>query len=410
MPLANTRTSFGSVTKTFHWLTVLGILTVIPLGIVSNGLAHSIQDPTIPSTEADFARAFFLFSLHKTIGVTLFFVALARIFWALTQPRPGLLNAEKKLETFAAETVHWLLYGSLLLVPLTGWIHHASTVGFAPIWWPLGQSLPFVPKSQAVAETFASLHILFERVLLAAIFLHVAGALKHHVIDKDATLRRMLPGATDTPVPPAHGLSVLPPLAAVFVWVAVLSGAAVLGTFSSHAAQTPEAQLEAAPSGWEVQDGRLQIAYTQLGSPVTGEFADWSAVIEFEPRDTPGPAGIVEVTIAIPSLSIGTVTAQAMGPDFFDAETYPTATFLGDIALTDTGYEATGPLSIKGQSRDIILKFDIEIDGDTATMTGSTALQRLDFGVGQSMPDETSLKFLVEVSVSISARRSVDGQ
>jgi len=185
MSASNTARSYGSVTKTFHWLTVLLILTAIPLGIIANKMAYDTSDAL--------AMKAFLFSMHKTVGITAFFVALARIAWALGQPKPAGLHPERKAESFLAELVHWLLYGSLLLVPLSGWIHHASTTGFAPIWWPFGQNLPLVPKSETLADLTAGLHIVFERVLVASILLHIAGALKHHFIDKDDTLRRMLP-------------------------------------------------------------------------------------------------------------------------------------------------------------------------------------------------------------------------
>ena len=128
MPTNNSASTYGSVTKTFHWLTALLILSNIPLGLIASDLAHEVQ---IAPTETLVNRATFLFSLHKTIGVTIFFVALARIAWAISQPKPGLLNGDKWAEAWAAETVHWLLYGSLVMVPLSGWVHHAATTGFA---------------------------------------------------------------------------------------------------------------------------------------------------------------------------------------------------------------------------------------------------------------------------------------
>lgn len=131
MASTNSFSSYGSVAKTFHWLTALLIFTALPLGWIADNLAHAVLHASTAPSEAEIARAARLFSLHKTVGVTVFFVALARIMWAFTQTKPGLLNADNKPEAFAAETVHWLLYGSLVLVPLTGWVHHAATEGFA---------------------------------------------------------------------------------------------------------------------------------------------------------------------------------------------------------------------------------------------------------------------------------------
>lgn len=407
MSKTNTFSSYGSVTKTFHWLTALLIFTALPLGWIANDLAHAIYDPAIATTEDDIARAAQLFSLHKTVGITVFFVALARILWALTQSKPGLLNADNKPEAFAAETVHWLLYGSLVLVPLTGWVHHAATEGFAPILWPFGQNLPFIPKSAYLAEITAGLHWLFIWTLVGSLTLHIVGALKHHVVDKDSTLRRMLPGHSDAPQPPEQHHSALPAVAALTVWVAVLIGGWSIGVFSHHSpAATDTAELTEVQSDWQVQDGTLAITITQLGSPVTGQFADWTAAIAFEDPAERGLAGTVDVTIAIASLSLGTVTDQAMGADFFDGTQFPTAQFKADLFKTDTGYEARGPLTIRDKTVDIVLPFDLEIQDDIATMSGALELNRLDFDVGKSMPAEDSLAFAVTVSVDLTAQRA----
>ena len=189
MSIANSSTRYGAVAKTFHWLTALLILTLIPTGIIANGMPFDAPE--------ELARKAQLFSVHKTLGVVLFTVAVLRILWAFTQPKPVPLHPENKLLCFLADTAHWLLYGSLILVPLSGWVHHAATEGFAPILLPIGQDLPFVPKSETVAGISASLHIIFERVLVVSLFLHIAGALKHHFVDRDATLRRMWFGNTE---------------------------------------------------------------------------------------------------------------------------------------------------------------------------------------------------------------------
>lgn len=150
MALSNTSQRYGSVTKTFHWLMALMILSLLFFGWYAEQLPYQ--------TDAELARKAFLFSIHKTFGVLAFFVALLRILWALSQPKPGLLNADKKLESFAAETVHWLLYGALVIVPLSGWVSHAASTGFAPIWWPFGQNLPLVPKSTDIEHLFGAMH------------------------------------------------------------------------------------------------------------------------------------------------------------------------------------------------------------------------------------------------------------
>ncbi|WP_299589575.1 cytochrome b/b6 domain-containing protein [uncultured Tateyamaria sp.] len=405
MALSNTTDRYGTVSKTFHWLTALLILTLFPLGLIANDMAHTLKAGAQP--DAFVARTVWLFSLHKTLGVAVFFVALARIAWALAQPKPGLLHPDRKVESLAAETVHWLLYGSLVVVPLSGWIHHAAASGFAPIWWPLGQNLPLVPKSEAVAAALGGAHWVLTKVLGLSLLLHIAGALKHHVIDKDATLRRMWFGHVAVPPVSATHKHRLPILAALCLWAVALFAGNALGVFAPTGGLTSEAAaLEEVQSDWRVEDGVLSITVTQLGSVVTGQFADWTAAIRFDDTQEQGTVGAVEVTVAIGSLTLGSVTDQAMGPDFFGTTTHPTATFTADIVTITDGYSANGTLTIKGQSVPITLPFGLSVDGDTASMTGMLMLDRRSFGIGDNMADESSLKFAVRVDVALTATRA----
>lgn len=403
MPFSNSATTYGSVTKSFHWLTALLILSNLPLGWYATELANEIQ--AAPAEDL-IERAKLLFSIHKTLGVAIFFVALARILWALNQPKPALLNGDRGLESLAAETVHWLLYGSLVLVPLTGWVHHAATSGFAPIWWPLGQDLPWVSKSETLSGLASSLHYLFMLVMTGAIAAHVAGALKHHLLDGDATLRRMLPGridATPTARQPNHAL---PVIAALAIWVGAMGGATALGWFAISKSDGP-ATLTAVESDWQVESGQLQVTVQQLGSAVTGSFGEWTADITY--AETPNADGIhghVEVTIGIASFSLGSVTQQAMGADFFNTTEFPTAVFSADLLASASGQFARGTLTIRDQSVPVELPFDLSIAGDTATARGTLSLDRRDFNIGSGVTDEKSLGFGVDVSFELTAVRA----
>ena len=392
--LSNTAERYGSVAKTFHWLTALLILTVFPLGLIAN-------DWPWDTSEALATKAM-LFSIHKTLGVTTFFVALLRILWALSQRKPGLLHPDRRLEAFAAETVHWLLYGSLVIVPLSGWIDHAATTGFAPIWWPFGQSLPFVPKSVEVSAAFGAIHEVATKVLLGSFLLHVAGALKHHVIDRDATLRRMLPGRVAISVPAGHD-SRAPVAAASVLWAAAIALGAVLGLGQGGDEAPAAPALEAAVSDWTVDSGTLGISVLQFGSTVTGQFADWTAAIAFDPEAS-GTLGHVTVQVAIASLTIGTVSDQARGADYLDAAGHPVAVFDADILRAGDGYAATGTLSLKGTTLPLTLPFTLELDGATAHAAGEVRLDRRAFGIG--LDDEGALGSGVTVSFDLTASRA----
>ncbi|MEP2717637.1 cytochrome b/b6 domain-containing protein [Pseudophaeobacter sp.] len=429
MSAHNTASSYGTVTKSFHWLTALLLISAFLLGLNASDLAHEIQSPEFDGSQEVISRAMLRFSIHKTIGIAAFFTGLARIAWAITQPKPGLLHPENKPEALAAEVVHWVLYGAMVATPLTGWIHHAATIGYAPIWWPFGQELPFVPKSEGLAALFASLHWASSKALQITFLLHVAGALKHVVIDRDATLRRMLPKSGALPMPPAQKHSAIPAVIALVVWAGVLTGGVLMAQQSddhashSHgqtqgqtsdsalAADLAEAQQdgdEGEPAGnWRVEEGSLGLTIQQMGSGVSGGFANWQADIIFDDPAAPGPAGQVSVEIDIASLSLGTVTDQAMGSDYFDSASYPKARFDAQLEKLETGYQAVGQLTIRDKTQPLALPFELQITGgDWAEMSGQVVLNRLDFDIGKGTQDEGTLGFDVVLDITLTAQRS----
>lgn len=387
--------AYGTVTKTFHWLTALLILTVIPLGGIANDLPYDTSEQLAFKAQ--------LFSIHKTLGVVIFFVALARILWALTQKKPASLHPNRKAETFLADLVHWLLYVSLVAVPLTGWIHHAATEGFAPILLPISQELPFVPNDESVAKLFGGLHWLWSKIMIGAVLLHVVGALKHVFIDRDSTLRRMWFGKAAGPATGAHAANPTAAIAAFAIYLVVTAGGAFAGIYSAKEGPAA-ASLDAVASEWTVTEGEIALTITQFGNSVSGSFGEWTSAISFD-ENASGVLGDVATTIAVGSLSLGSVTSQALEADFFNATAFPTATFTADITQSEDGYLADGTLTIKDVAVPVALPFTLQINGDTAQMAGQVTLDRRSFQIGQSMPDESNLGFPVVVDITLTATR-----
>ena len=396
MAFANTPNAYGSLARAFHWLTALLVFTAIGLALYADNLPDG--------SDAEAARLALVYSLHKTIGVATFAVALARILWVVAQPKPGALHPERRFETFVAAAVHWSLYTALLVMPLSGWLHHAASTGFAPIWWPFGQSLPFVPKSPDLADVFRSIHGAASKLLFLSIALHLAGALKHAVIDRDGTVARMTRG-TALPTP-AKLPSARPMLAALTAWTTIVA----LGALTAPAPRpeaTPAVTGATAGGNWTVTHGTLGFSVKQMAATVTGDFTGWTAEISY---DDAARAGAVTVTIPLSGMTTGSVTPQAAGPEFFDVAAHPTAIFKAAIfkaaiAGADRQLAATGSLSLRGKAVPVTLPFTLTIDGDTATMTGQTTLDRRDFGMGPSYPDERTVGFKVIVDVALTAQR-----
>ncbi|SFJ94611.1 cytochrome b/b6 domain-containing protein [Celeribacter neptunius] len=398
----NTATRYGAIARFFHWTIALLLLTDLVLGLIGENTPRNAETAGQLQT---------LYSVHKTIGVSVLFLAVLRVIWALVQPRPVPVHPERKAETILAETIHWALYGAIFVMPLSGWVIHSAESGFAPILWPFGQNLPFVPKSDEIAHMAGAVHGLSALVIYAAVALHVAGALKHAIIDRDGVLARMLSGA-EAGTPERHRFAALPPLAALVLWGGVLAFPFVVPlpegpeAMATAAMETPVAELAAELSGWIVQDGSLSISVKQMGAPVTGSFANWTAAIAY---DEASGVGEVSVTIDTTSLTLGSVTQQALGAEFFNAEAYKTATFDGEISRLDGArHQAVGTLTLVGQTVPVTLDFDLTIDGETATMSGGTTLDRRDFGMGAGYGDEATVGFAVEVATELTAQRAGD--
>ena len=408
----NTKARYGSVAQILHWITAGLILFLLPLGIFMHELPYS--------TSEEIAYKAWFYSLHKTLGMTVLTVAIIRIIWALVSTKPAPMYPERKLETFAAETIHWILYVSILLVPLTGYIHHAASSGFAMIWGPFPDSVAFIPKSEDLSKFSGVMHWILAMMMAGSIALHIAGALKHVVIDRDGTLARMIPFLRYMPdqVLTKHGSHALPIMVAILAFVGAFGlgtilyssgeqdeSASQIATTESSIADPVQPTEELGGNYWIVdhENSTLEITVTQLNSPVAGKFAKWEASIQFNPADL-GKAN-VSVTIDMNSLTLGGVTKDAKGGDFLDVTNHPTAVFTAtDFSKTETGYLAKGELELHGVKTPVELPFTLEIVGSEARMSGSTTLNRLDFGIGaKGFADEKSVNFAVEVSVNIKA-------
>ena len=132
-------------------------------------------------------------ALHKSIGLSILLLTLARIGWRIANPAIPLPDAMPTWQRRLARANHVLFYVVLIALPLGGWA--ASSAGGREIaWfglfnWPL---LP-LPQDRELAGTFMDMHRAGVKLLYVLIALHVIGALKHHFRDRDNILRRMLP-------------------------------------------------------------------------------------------------------------------------------------------------------------------------------------------------------------------------
>ncbi len=176
----NTTTRYGAVAQGFHWLVALLVIALLAVGLYMTRLE--------PSPDM-----FKIYALHKSVGITVLTLAVLRLVWKLSNPHPQALPTHQQWEKFMARLVHVFLYFAIIGMPLSGWIM-SSAKGF-PVsvfgWFTLPD---LVGTSKDIGKLANQFHELTAYALIAAIVLHFAGAMKHHIIDRDGTLRRMVPG------------------------------------------------------------------------------------------------------------------------------------------------------------------------------------------------------------------------
>ncbi|WP_375249243.1 cytochrome b [Sphingomonas sp.] len=169
---------YSTVAIAFHW--TIAVLVIVNLIV---GIGHE----GIPALRAFMPG-------HKAIGITVLAFTAARVLWRLTHRPPLLPVATTAWEKGAAHAVHWSLYALMLIMPLSGWLMVSGPEGRRPLTWFGLFDLPYLPASPATADLGHSAHGVLGWVMVALVVIHIAAALRHHVILRDSVLWRMVPG------------------------------------------------------------------------------------------------------------------------------------------------------------------------------------------------------------------------
>jgi cytochrome b561 len=179
MNFRNTTRAWGVLSKTFHWLIVLLIITQWLIAERADDMPNGLAKLQT-------------LAWHKSIGITVLMLAILRLVWRWLNPVPSLEGMAKPWERMLAGLSHVLLYTLIFAMPLTGWMM-SSARNFPVSWFRLFQLPDLVAPSDQLFHQMLDLHHLLFKVLLVVALLHVLGAAKHHLIDRNDVLKRMLP-------------------------------------------------------------------------------------------------------------------------------------------------------------------------------------------------------------------------
>jgi len=196
MAITNTRTRYGTVAMTLHWLIALAVLINIGLGLYH---ADYIPDRAPPDLQK---FGFQIIQLHKSIGLTVLVLSVARLLWRLVNPVPPLPAGMSPTLRFAAHVTHFLLYFLIIAIPLSGWaLVSGSQLGlptpyFGILHWPNLWFLADLPRAtkHALHPTLVLTHFVLAWSAIVLIPIHVLGALYHQFLRRDDVLKRMIPG------------------------------------------------------------------------------------------------------------------------------------------------------------------------------------------------------------------------
>ena len=163
-----------------HWLIALLIMVGFYLGWIMTDI------PGFTPTKLKY------FSWHKWIGVTVFALAAIRFAWRLTHRSPEMPSGTAPLQKRAAQAAHVILYVLMFVVPASGYLY-SSAAGIQVVYLGIVPLPTLIGPDAALKVMLKTVHIWLNYTWLALVAVHTLAALKHHFIDRDGLLARMIP-------------------------------------------------------------------------------------------------------------------------------------------------------------------------------------------------------------------------
>ncbi len=371
---------YGDTAVFFHWIIAFLIIGLLAVGKFMTQLEEN--DPL----------RFELTQWHKSFGISVLVLSVLRILWRITHKPPPELDTIPAWQQKIANTTHWLLYGLMFALPVTGWIMvsasplNIDTILFGLVEWP---HLPLhgVDDKESLSAAFHKYHEWASTALILLLLAHIGAALKHHFIDKDTVLRRMLPE-----------------LSSKRFW-GKLAVVAVLIAGSSLVLP------------WVMNDGPKLIAgdsEVSFIADVTGEetlgvFTESSVTAEIEKSNLPGSSIVARVQTASVVSDNDQVAGSLPDADWFDVESYPEAVFQSTAIelVSDGEVNVTGDLTLKATTQSITFPMTLAEEDEVIVARGEFAVDRREYDIGmQSQDNDDFVGFNVIIKFRFDTKRA----
>ena len=179
MKIRNTQLEYGVITKSLHWLNAAIVILLIGVGWYMIRLSDE---------DVLYWR---LLDLHEALGMSLFILFPLKLVWMAVSPNPKFLPTLATWEFVTASTVRWLFIAAIILIPLSGFLF-VATNGEAVTLYHLITIPNLGRASNVTRDWLGDIHYYVSYGCAALVVIHVIAAIKHHIVNKDATLRRIL--------------------------------------------------------------------------------------------------------------------------------------------------------------------------------------------------------------------------
>ena len=178
MAIKNSATAYGWPAQLLHWVVVVLVISQFVLANMAASADSRME-------------TFILFARHKSIGITIFVLAIIRLVWRFLNDQPALPLGMPSWQQNLAKTTHWLLYALIILMPITGLLGSAAS-NFPVTWFGLFTLPALIGPNEALADFLHDFHGVLALCLASLATLHLLAALKHHFFNRDDVLRRMI--------------------------------------------------------------------------------------------------------------------------------------------------------------------------------------------------------------------------
>jgi cytochrome b561 len=376
---------YHPVAKYLHWI----IAAMIVLQFILANLAEDAETPL---------QELAILANHKSVGISIFLLAIGRLVWRLRQGVPRSLPMPEWQLT-ASRISHWSMYALIFLLPITGWLT-SSASAYSVSWFNLVPLPDLVAPDPELKETLEEIHELHATLLLVIAMIHIAAALRHALKREGAFARMTSTGP-------------------IVVFITVIVTGSVTLTHVGDGAQnivrpSRPAAANVATSGtsdleaWNINydNSFIRFRATQAGAGINGEWLEWRADLHFDEARLDDALFHVSVVVASVETLDDDRDTVLQDAEWFDGENYPEVRFHASIFGENSagGYEARGAMTVKGRDAPVTVDFTVIRAAGSVVLDGTAELDRLalDLGLGE-WSDTRWIGQFVTVSVHVEA-------